>query len=97
MSLATTHAAIFQLENDDLTFARLLGFYHRHAVGPDIEFLPDRSTEWVEAFHAGHEQADELEESNWDAAFEQGKAQANLDTAHRLTANADGQPECRSI
>ncbi|HGM4435004.1 TPA: hypothetical protein ACKPIN_003506 [Pseudomonas aeruginosa] len=78
-----TIAEIYALDNDEMTFAKLLGFYCRYAVGPDIESVPDRSPEWIQAFNAGHEEADEIEASDWDSAFEQGKAQAKLNAVHQ--------------
>ena len=82
---------IFGLENNEKTFARLLGFYYRYIEGPDIESLPDRSQEWIDAFLSGHDEADEIDSKNWDSAFEQGKRQSEHDAARqsgvRLTAN----------
>lgn len=83
MSLASTIDEIYALNNDEITFARLLGFYCRYAVGPDIESIPDRGPEWTQAFNAGYEEADELEAADWNSSFEQGKAQAQLDAEHQ--------------
>ena len=72
---------IFKLENNELTFARLLGFYYRFIEGPDVESLPDRGPEWENAFYGGHDEADEIDSKNWDSAFKQGKRQSECDTA----------------
>lgn len=72
---------IFKLENDELTFAKLLGFYYRYTQGPDIESYPDKSPEWIAAFDSGFEEADTIDAADWDSAFQTGKAQAESDAA----------------
>ncbi|WP_427047173.1 hypothetical protein [Halomonas casei] len=66
------------LNYDEITFARLLGFYQRVTEGPDAECPHDRSPEWIASYNEGHEEADDIDTHNWDAAYAQGKGDVLL-------------------